>query len=154
MVRMKIRVCLLPRLINFSCSKFQSTLSVETSQKSILGAISVLVRNQTRMHYANFIYWLHIQDARTSLFEPSHLAHIEGRLAVLQQKMNDVAEKKQAREEQVRVQALNLLRVSSVPFWLPICHLSRTSRVVYLSFTTLSKRAKGWAKHCQRSWTG
>lgn len=55
---------------------FQSALSVETSQKSILGAISVL-------------------DARTTLFEPAHLDHIEGRLAVLQQKMNDVAEKKQ-----------------------------------------------------------
>lgn len=51
-------------------------LSMETNQKSLMGAIGVL-------------------SSRTSLLDPGHLDHVEGRLFALQQKMNAVAEKKQ-----------------------------------------------------------
>ena len=51
----------------------QSSLSVETSSKSVLGAIGVL-------------------SARTSLLDPGHLDQIEARLASLQTRMNALAE--------------------------------------------------------------
>jgi hypothetical protein len=55
---------------------FQSALTLETNQKSVFGAIQVL-------------------GSRLSLLEPSHLDHVEGRLAALHQKMNAIADKKQ-----------------------------------------------------------
>lgn len=55
---------------------------METTQKNIMGAISVL-------------------SARTSLLDPAHLDHVEGRLAALQAKINAVAEKKAVIEDQV-----------------------------------------------------
>lgn len=58
----------------------QSALSVETNQKSIVGAIGVL-------------------SSRLSLLSPSHLDHVEGRLAALLQKMNTVADRKAAIED-------------------------------------------------------
>lgn len=57
-----------------------SALSLETNQKSVFGAIQVL-------------------GSRLSLLDPSHLDHIEGRLAALYQKMNAIAEKKQVIED-------------------------------------------------------
>ncbi len=71
-------------------SPFQSSLSVETSQKSVLGALSVL-------------------SARTALFSPEHLDHIEGRLAALQSKMNAVAEKKSIIDDQEKLTKINEL---------------------------------------------
>ena len=55
----------------------QSSLCLETNAKSIAGAASVLM-------------------SRTALLQPAHLDHVEGRLALLAQKMNDVAERKAA----------------------------------------------------------
>lgn len=54
-----------------------SSLCLETNAKSIAGAASVLM-------------------SRTALLQPAHLDHVEGRLALLAQKMNDVAERKAA----------------------------------------------------------
>ncbi len=51
-------------------------MNLETNQKSVFGAIKVL-------------------GSRLSLLEPSHLDHVEGRLAALHQKLNVIAEKKQ-----------------------------------------------------------
>ena len=45
---------------------------METNQKTLLGAVSTL-------------------SARSSLFDPVHLDHIEGRLAAFQQKMTSAA---------------------------------------------------------------
>jgi hypothetical protein len=49
---------------------------LETNQKSVFGAVQFL-------------------GSRLSLLEPSHLDHVEGRLAALHQKMNAIADKKQ-----------------------------------------------------------
>merc|ERR1719433_2626687 len=55
-------------------------LSMETNQKSVTGAIQVL-------------------SSRLSLLNPSHLDHVEGRLAALLQKMNTLAERKSVIED-------------------------------------------------------
>eukprot|EP00095_Tigriopus_kingsejongensis_P008970 maker-scaffold334_size202906-snap-gene-1.31 protein:Tk08970 transcript:maker-scaffold334_size202906-snap-gene-1.31-mRNA-1 annotation:"dynactin subunit 2" len=60
-----------------------STLSMETNQKSVLGAIQVLSK-------------------RTALLEPAHLDHVEGRLAALQSKMNSIAERKPILADQAK----------------------------------------------------
>ena len=52
-----------------------SCLATETNQKNVVGSIEVLT-------------------SKMSLLEPSHLDHIEGRLASLAQKMNAISEKK------------------------------------------------------------
>jgi len=52
-----------------------SELSMETNQKTVTGAI-------------------HVLNGRLNLLSPSHLDHVEGRLAALLQKMNNVADKK------------------------------------------------------------
>ena len=59
---------------------FQSVLSVETNTKNVTAAISVL-------------------NSRLGLLEPSHLEHVEGRLAALLQKLNSISEKKAALED-------------------------------------------------------
>ncbi len=64
----------------FALSFFQSSLSVETSEKSLLGAVSVL-------------------SARTALLDPSHLDHVEGRLASIQARMAAVKERKEVMED-------------------------------------------------------
>nr|ACO11597.1 Dynactin subunit 2 [Caligus rogercresseyi] len=56
-----------------------SSLSIETNQKSILKAISVL-------------------SARTHLLEPSNLNHVEGRIGALLQKLKEISEKNSAIE--------------------------------------------------------
>ena len=66
------------RLNHFS--SFQSDLSMETNQKSVTGAIEVL-------------------SSRLSLLAPSHLDHVEGRLAALLQKMNTISERKAVIED-------------------------------------------------------
>ena len=63
---------------------------METSQKSLLSALSLL-------------------SARTALLDPSHLDHVEGRLAALHAKMNAVAEKKAVLEEQEKQSRVNEL---------------------------------------------
>ena len=55
-------------------------LSVETNTKNVTAAISVL-------------------NSRLALLEPSHLEHVEGRLAALLQKLNSISEKKVALED-------------------------------------------------------
>ena len=55
-------------------------LSVETNTKNVTAAISVL-------------------NSRLGLLEPSHLEHVEGRLAALLQKLNSISEKKAALED-------------------------------------------------------
>ena len=77
-------------ILLFSIWSFKSSLAVETSQKNVSAAISVL-------------------SARTSLFDPSVLDHVEGRLAALQSKMNAVAEKKQVIEDQEKERKINEL---------------------------------------------
>jgi len=57
-----------------------SVLSVETNTKNVTAAISVL-------------------NSRLALLEPSHLEHVEGRLAALLQKLNSISEKKVALED-------------------------------------------------------
>jgi len=57
-----------------------SVLSVETNTKNVTAAISVL-------------------NSRLGLLEPSHLEHVEGRLAALLQKLNSISEKKAALED-------------------------------------------------------
>ena len=57
-----------------------SCLATETNQKDVVGSIEVLT-------------------SKLSLLEPSHLDHIEGRLASLAQKMNVVSEKKSQVED-------------------------------------------------------
>jgi len=57
-----------------------SVLSVETNTKNVTAAISVL-------------------NSRLALLEPSHLEHVEGRLAALLQKLNSLSEKKVALED-------------------------------------------------------
>jgi len=57
-----------------------SVLSIETNTKNVTAAISVI-------------------NGRLSLLEPVHLDHVEGRLAALLQKLNQVSEKKAAIEE-------------------------------------------------------
>lgn len=52
-----------------------SCLATETNQKNVVGSIEILT-------------------SKLSLLEPSHLDHIEGRLASLTQKMNVISEKK------------------------------------------------------------
>jgi dynactin-2 len=47
--------------------------------------------------------------ARTSLLQPSHLDHVEGRLAVLVHKMNEVADKKSAIDDQEKQTRINEL---------------------------------------------
>ena len=59
---------------------FQSVLSVETNTKNVTAAISVL-------------------NSRLGLLEPSHLEHVEGRLAALLQKLTSISEKKVALED-------------------------------------------------------
>lgn len=63
---------------------------METSQKSISDAINVL-------------------SGRTSLLDPSHLDHVEGRLSALQSKMNLVVEKKQQIEDEEKVNKIGVL---------------------------------------------
>ncbi len=75
---------------SFIIAPFQSSLCLETNSKSVSGALSVLL-------------------SRTSLLQPSHLDHVEGRLAVLVQKMNEVAEKKAALDDQEKQTKLNEL---------------------------------------------
>ena len=58
-------------------SSQQSSLTVETSQKSLLGAV-------------------HVLTARTSLLDPAHLDHVEARLAALQNRMAAVAAERKA----------------------------------------------------------
>ena len=89
----------------FFFTYFQSVLSVETNTKNVTAAISVL-------------------NSRLGLLEPSHLEHVEGRLAALLQKLNSISEKKAALEDseknnKVRAhhmfsQILNFLFVSFV----------------------------------------
>lgn len=57
-----------------------SVLSVETNTRNVTAAISVL-------------------NSRLCLLEPSHLDHVEGRLAALLQKLNTVSEKRTALED-------------------------------------------------------
>jgi len=57
-----------------------SCLATETNQKNVVGSIEVLT-------------------SKLSLLEPSHLDHIEGRLASLSQKMNVISEKKSQVED-------------------------------------------------------
>jgi len=57
-----------------------SCLATETNQKNVVGSIEVLT-------------------SKLSLLEPSHLDHIEGRLASLAQKMNVISEKKSQVED-------------------------------------------------------
>ena len=57
-----------------------STLSIETNQKNVFGAVDVL-------------------NTKLSLLNPSNLDHIEGRLAALLQKMNSAAEQKDVKED-------------------------------------------------------
>jgi len=57
-----------------------SVLSMETNTKNVTAAISVL-------------------NSRLALLEPSHLEHVEGRLAALLQKLNSISEKKVALED-------------------------------------------------------
>jgi len=57
-----------------------SVLSVETNTKNVTAAISVL-------------------NSRLGLLEPSHLEHVEGRLAALLQKLTSISEKKVALED-------------------------------------------------------
>ena len=67
-------------LLNSYLLYFQSVLSVETNTKNVTAAISVL-------------------NSRLGLLEPSHLEHVEGRLAALLQKLNSISEKKAALED-------------------------------------------------------
>ena len=67
-------------LTPFFFTYFQSVLSVETNTKNVTAAISVL-------------------NSRLGLLEPSHLEHVEGRLAALLQKLNSISEKKAALED-------------------------------------------------------
>jgi len=69
----------LEKLVAFSPDKM-SDLCMETNGKSINGAIQVL-------------------SARLSLLNPSHLDHVEGRLAALLQKMNAISERKAVIED-------------------------------------------------------
>ena len=57
-----------------------STLSIETNQKNVFGAVDVL-------------------NTKLSLLNPSNLDHIEGRLAALLEKMNSAAEQKDVKED-------------------------------------------------------
>lgn len=50
-----------------------------------------------------------VLSARSALFEPEHLEHIEGRLAALQTKMNSVAEKKEILDDQEKVHKIDEL---------------------------------------------
>ena len=57
--------------------------------------------------------------SRTALLQPAHLDHVEGRLALLAQKMNDVAERKAAllddAEKQSRLESTFLHLFQGVP---------------------------------------
>lgn len=64
----------LEKILAFSPDKM-SELSMETNQKSVIGAMQVL-------------------NSRMNLLSPTHLDHVEGRLAALLQKMNTLADKK------------------------------------------------------------
>merc|ERR1711973_758348 len=64
----------LEKMLAFSPERM-SELSMETNQKTVTGAMQVL-------------------NSRLNLQSPSHLDHVEGRLAALLQKMNNVADKK------------------------------------------------------------
>jgi len=64
----------LEKMLAFSPERM-SELSMETNQKTVTGAMQVL-------------------NSRLNLLSPSHLDHVEGRLAALLQKMNNVADKK------------------------------------------------------------
>ena len=73
-----VELLLKTRILLIVC--FQADLSMETNQKSVTGAIQVL-------------------SSRLSLLNPSHLDHVEGRLAALLQKMNTLAERKSVIED-------------------------------------------------------
>ena len=68
------RVENIEKLMAFSSDKL-SALTIETNQKTVPGVVGVL-------------------GSRLSLLSPSHLDHIEGRMAALLQKMNTAAERK------------------------------------------------------------
>ncbi len=73
---------------------------METSQKTLLDAVSVL-------------------SARTSLLDPSHLDHVEARLAALQNRLAAVADRKAVVEDQEKAARINdlydlVLRTHSV----------------------------------------
>ena len=74
MAEIEKRVEGLEKLIALSSDKF-STLTLETNQKNLAGAVGDL-------------------NTRLSLLNPAHLDHVEGRLAALLQKMNTAVEQK------------------------------------------------------------
>ena len=63
-----------------SSSDKVSCMATDTNQKSVVGAIEVLT-------------------CKLSLLDPSHMDHVEGRLAALTQKMNVIAERKSVVED-------------------------------------------------------
>lgn len=73
------RLQVIENVIGASPDKMNA-LSVETNQKSIMNAISVLT-------------------ARTCLLDPNHLDHVEGRLFALQQKLKELSDKKSIIED-------------------------------------------------------
>merc|ERR1712226_1175622 len=77
------------KLIAVSPDKM-STLALGTNQKNISGALGVL-------------------NTRLSLLSPSHLDHVEGRLAALLQKMNSVVEQKSTTEDAEKQGKINEL---------------------------------------------
>ena len=74
MAEMEKRLDSLQKVIAASPDKM-STLSIETNQKNVFGAVDVL-------------------NTKLSMLNPSNLDHIEGRLAALLQKMNSVVDQK------------------------------------------------------------
>jgi len=69
---LEARLAVLEQALGYS-KENMSTLSMETNQKSIGGAVNVLT-------------------AKTSLLDPNNLDHVEGRLAALQQKLARLSE--------------------------------------------------------------